>query len=857
MRLHGKTNSAHMFRRRRFGLCVLLALGSLSLFGQPIRQASYETMLKVAHEQLAEYDYVHALEWFEKAYEEADKPDSLLPYLADLEYKLRDYGKAERTYRRILRKDPTGGAGDLNYYYGQLLKINEKYKEAEDAFIGFIAGTDNDSLKTLARAELEGARMAPNMEEASRGVKLNHAGKTINSKQSEYSPVLGPDGNSVYFAGFDTEEVILSTDDGVMEYPAKIFMANKGEKGWEEPKPLPDKVNRPDQSNFNVAFSPDGSRMYFARGTIQGNELVSGDMYYSAGDGRNWGAAQEVEGINGDYIVKNPAVGDLYGREVLFFASDMPGGYGGFDLYYATKESDGKYGAPANLGPVINTLGDDESPFFIDGTLYFSSTGHPGIGGFDIFYTVWDGTKWSEPQNMGKGFNTSVNDTYFSMDQSGRKGFLVSNRPGEGNRSLQNRTCCYDIYDFEIPEVYVNLVAGIFSDEKKPLAGGTVTLFTMERDMPGAPNRKTNQDGNRFEFGLDFDKPYMAVAERDGYFPDTVSFNTVGIKESKTIEHRFFLKPKPVEPEFDTIYLEEPIVLENILYDFDSDRIQPEAESDLQVVYDLMIEHPEMRVELSSHTDNRGDDQYNKDLSQRRAESARRWLVRKEISRERIEAVGHGESQPFKVKDVTAAKYPFLKVGDVLTPDYIAKLSTEEQQEIAHSLNRRTEFRILEGPTSITIKRTSLRKKETGEPPRRNTQYSQPQPGSGTVVIHPLSSLYGRTNLKGVPIMDFKVREVDFGAVRRGEKREYTYAFVNKGDVPLKIDLVSACECTTAEFTRETVKPGGRGQIHIVFDSTEKEESEEIVIDVFLENEDPERGGPIFEQLKYKYKLLR
>ena len=152
----------------------------------------------------------------------------------------------------------------------------------------------------------------------------------------------------------------------------------------------------------------------------------------------------------------------------------MDGGFGGLDIYYATREAEGVYANPVNLGPTVNTAGDDVTPFYFDGILYFSSNGHPSIGGFDIFFAKWNGTSWDEPGNIGPGFNTSFDDKYLSLDNSGNQGTLLSNRPG--GRSLQARTCCDDIFEFFMPKVEAKLIVGVFTEGKKPLKGSTVSL---------------------------------------------------------------------------------------------------------------------------------------------------------------------------------------------------------------------------------------------------------------------------------------------------------------------------------------------------------------------------------------------
>jgi len=215
-------------------------------------------------------------------------------------------------------------------------------------------------------------------------------------------------------------------------------------------------------------------------------------------------------------------------------------------------------------------------------------------------------------------------------------------------------------------------------------------------------------------------------------------------------------------------------------------------------------------------------------------------------------AKGYGENQPQTVSASVAAKHDFLNEGDVMTPEFITNLASEEQQEIAHELNRRTEFKITEGPTSIVIKRTRLRKKDAND---RNSLIEAEQ---DTFKISEMSTLYGRTDLTGIPVMDFGAqRSVDFGMVKKGEKREHVFEFVNRGDVPLLIEFIDACTCTTVEWSEEPVEPGAKGKIKIIFDSTEKEEAETIGITIFLKNTVPDSGDSIIEMLEYKFDIKK
>lgn len=824
-----------------FALFFFLCLLGTHMVAQPISKSSYEKTLEAARIAFSERNYYKSLEKYEEAYEErSDK--TLIDTVAWLNLQLRDYSRAERWFGRLIDKDKTGEFNEYKYIYGRVMKMTENYAEAVPVLQSFVETTQSDSLRTLAKNEIIGAELAMELGPNTKGIVLENAGKKINTKLSEYSPSLSPDGGEVYFSTFEGDDVIFVTEEAGEEIYAKIFKAGKDDDSWESPEALGGEINRQGFHNSNVTLSADGSTLFFTRAQLQGNVLSESKIYYSTGGG-SWKGAQELKGVNGDYLAKHPAPGELFGKEVLLFAANMPGGYGGFDLYYSTKTGEGTYSDPINLGKVINTAGDEETPHYRDGTLYFSSTGHPGMGGFDIFYTTWDGTTWSDPLNMGRPYNTATDDQGLTMDSEGYYGMLVSNRPG--GRSAHAKTCCDDMYYFTIPKLFADLTVGLFTDgNKAPLLGGTVYLIPFQNEKMGDPNAQTSPEGNGFGFDLGLETPYMVIGTHPDYYPDTMQFNTVGLKESKSFKHFFYLKAKPVPPEYDTLVSETPIVLENILYDFDDDRIKLESEQDLEVVFELMTEYPDMVIELGSHTDNRGNDEYNENLSQRRAESARRWLTRKEIVRERIEAKGYGEKVPQTVSEKMAQQHTFLQVGDVLTPEFIEALATEEQKETAHSINRRTEFKIIAGPKSIVIKTTRLKKKE--EVKKGSNRNSQASPTHSPAAADAVKA----------PKMQFKQRLVDFGKVKRGEKRSHTFEFTNIGNADLHISLVSSCDCTTIvdDPSGRTYKPGQSGKIGIVFDSTEKEESETVDVDIFTDDT-AENGKPLIEMVQYKFEL--
>lgn len=845
-----------------FSILFLLLFACVALRAQPLRKSSREANMEAAEVAMKEKNYYQAVTLLEKAFEEVED-ESLLPMLAEMNYQLRDYTKAARYYSRLLRKDKQNTYIDLRFKYGRALKMNGNCEEAVDEFQKFIGATKDEKLKELAQYEVTGCEMA--MSKTKAKITPKALDKNVSTGFSEYSPSLYRDG-SLYLVSFDTDEVVIASDTAD-EKSAKIYKTTKGDKAWNKPEALDQKINREGVQTTFVSFSTDGSRMYFTRAVMKGNEVGESKIFYSQGGGDGWGAAQECTGVNGEYLSLHPVVGELFGKEVLFFSSNMEGGQGGLDLFYATYKGEGVYGDPVNLGPKINTPGDEITPFYFDGTLYFSSNGHPGYGGEDIFFTAWNGQMWSEPRNLGNGYNSSTDDQYFSLDREGYKGFFTSNRPGT-NKSVRSKTCCDDIYEFEVPRIKVDLVVGVFDAGKKPLKGASTDLSQVVTAQQITPVEfKTNTGGNRFDFPLTLDKAYKIRVTAQGYYPDSAQLSTLGIKETKVLEKRFFLRPLPEtkvkeEPEYDTITTEQPILLDNIVYGYADDKITPESEPDLTLVFDLMKKYPEMVIELSSHTDYRGKDTYNQDLSQRRAESARKWLIQKGIGSTRIQAKGYGESLPKVVNEKMAAQNLIMKVKDTLNQEFIDNLATKEEQEIAHQLNRRTEFKIVKGPTKIVMKRAELRKKPattTKPAPNRNrlihdTLPVTPKPAQDT--IHRFSTLYYSKDLKGVPIMQFNRRELDLGKVKKGEKREFTFEFTNKGDADLKIAIISACDCTTTDYSTDPVKPGESGKIKVIFDSTDKTESETIDVDIILENTMPGKESPIIERLQYKFELI-
>ena len=798
---------------------------------QPLTRSTYDDMVRVAEEQLELNRPYNALEWFKKAYEEEKSP-ALAYRIAEINYELRDYRQAVSYFKRAMRKAADGEMAEGLYYMGDALKMQGLYGEAIESFKEFKLMAPGHRLQDRADLEIEGARMALELVDPPR-IKVDNAGRTVNSSNQEYSPVLAGDGN-LYYAGFGKNGYVQ--EEGEKAASIRVFVAKGSEDGgYSKGIALPKAVNRAGYQTANVTVSPDANTMLFVRSKLQGSEVTEGDIYYaSKGSGDRWGNVEEVEGVNGDYVAKHPAFGELFGREVMFFAADMDGGEGGFDLYYATKRGEGQYDAPVNLGEAINTPYDDVTPFYTDGTLYFSTNGRPTLGGYDVFRSEWSGETWSDPVNMGKGFNSSYDDRYFQLDNTGKRGVLTSNRPP--TRSVKSKTCCDDVFLLNVEPIIIDLLATTLDGDGQLLPEVTVDLAELADGDTTVLSRKLNPKGNRFDFELVDGKTYVLLARRDGYEPASAELNTLGVTEPTSYEKTLVLtaavpdEPVASAPAEETIELtlNQPIRLANIYYDFDDDKILADAEPDLQYILDLMEDYPEMVIELGSHTDARGKDSYNQALSQRRAQSAVDWITERGIASSRLVAKGYGET--------------------VILNQCENGVRCEDEE---HRFNRRTEFKILEGPQTIQVKKLT----RTRQLPDRGALPTATPSGDTMRVRDDLSSLYYEKDLAGLPVLKFDERRISFGEVRKGDTREHRYTFKNVGSVPANIALVTACECTTLDWTRGAIAPGAEGFVNAVFDSSEKDAGELIVIDIILEEVTPSGNG-IIERVQYDFELV-
>jgi peptidoglycan-associated lipoprotein len=685
-------------------LFILITLTGLSIAvctAQPMNRATPESNRKAAEKADSTNNNYTGLELWQEVYSDG-KSKPVLAKIAMDEYITRDYEKAERDFSKLVLRDRKFEYTELKYWLAMSMKANAKYADAQDMFNQYITEGTDENLKKSAKLEIAGCELGKKAKQPDNLV-ITNVGKKVNCPQTDASPVYSE--GTLYYTSLNSKKVI-SIDGKEGDWYAKIFKAtpNKDVPGeYADPTALGTQINREGFTQGNVSISPDGKTMYFTRVQLTNNLMTESKIFYSKKGPDGWGAAYEIKNVNGDFVAHHPCEGELFGDKVLFYVANIPGGKGGDDLYYAVKKGDGQFGLPVNLGPVVNSAGDEASPFYMNGKLYFSSNGRASLGGFDVYESQWNGSVWSEPKPLPAGINTSLDDLYYNVASAdGMSGFLVSNRPGPNN--LKSKTCCDDIYFWEFERVKVELAAKTFRHKKKgekenqPLPGCSVQVFDVTEKNPTKVEEKTNAASNDFAFTLSPDKSYKIIAYQPGYKADTLSFNTLGIKKTTSIDKRLTLHSEKKEPviEYDTIRQDSVFRLNNIYYDYNKYDIRADAEPDLQFLTDLMVQYPDMKIELSSHTDSRGQDDYNMSLSQKRAESAKSWIVAKGIAADRIVAQGYGETKLLNgcTNGVTC--------------------SDEE-----HQLNRRTEFKMTSGPKTIRIvKREKVTPKNTGEKPK-------------------------------------------------------------------------------------------------------------------------------------------
>ncbi len=648
---------------------ILLFLSAMLLF------SCKSAKLSDAEEKQRIGEYFEAAAIYRKVYtktspQKRDLRGYIAYRMAECNRLINNTPRATSAYMNALRYDYPDSI--VNLRLGQMYQRSGRYPDAIRYYNEFLKLNPESE---LALNGIKGSELAPQWKQNPSRYVVKRMEK-FNSRRGEFCPMLFGDAyDQLYFtssrtpkgAGKDKEETI-SAITGLRNND--FFLVKKDEQGnWLAPIELEDEVNT-EFDEGTPSFSKDGNTMYYTYCAQDPEGPRTSEIYVSTRSSAKWGKGTRASIVKDSVTaLGHPSVSP--DGKYLYYVSDAVGGFGGKDIF-RSRLVGSDFGPMENLGPEINTPGDEMFPYVRDSvTLYFASNGHPGMGGLDLFKATQDSTgKW-HVENLKAPINSMGDDFGITFEGKKEKGFFSSNR---------NDARGYDhLYSFELPTITI-FIEGLVSDvDEYPIEDATVRIVGKDGLNVKVPAKK---DGS-YRVELERDVRYVMMASARGYLNQNFELKTGPEEKNETYIVDFYLSP-----------ISKPVVIDNIFYDFDKATLRPESQKALDEMIKMLNDNPNVTIELGAHTDRKGTDQYNERLAQRRAQSVVDYLIAGGIDKERLEAKGYGESVPKTINKKLAKSFDFLKEGDVLTEEFILTL-TPEQQEMADQINRRTEFKVL------------------------------------------------------------------------------------------------------------------------------------------------------------------
>ena len=680
---------------RRLFLLIGIALAAMLLVGCGAEQA-----MKKGDKFYALGEYYDASAQYKKAYaqlpaKERTQRGKVALKMAECYRKINYTQKAIAAYNNAIRYKQTDSLTLLHLAQQQMK--NGNYKDAEKTFQTFLdsmrnsGSTESQHYEQLAKTGLRAAQQAPEWKKQGSAYTVKRE-RFFDSRRAEYSPMLaGEENDQLFFTSTRNQSKgdELSGITGTKN--ADIYMSQKDDKGkWQRPEVIDSELNSDDDEGA-CSFSPDGRTMYLTQCRTDASYPRYATIVTSNRSDAAWSKPTELV-ITHDTLsaYAHPAVSP--DGQWLYFASNMPGGMGGYDIWrvnIAGKE----LGGVENLGAPINTSGDELFPTFRpNGDLYFSSDGHEGMGGLDIYIAKAIGSKpladgqqliasSQQLEHPGYPLNSQGDDFGMTFEGLLNKGFFSSNR-GDGKG--------WDhIYSFYNPEIVQTVKGWVYEQDGYELPQALVYMVGND-----GTNLKLSVKGDgsftqQIKPGVD----YVFLGTCKGFLNHQERLRVEPVTESEEYVLQFPLAS-----------ITAPVLIENIFYDFDKATLRPESTAALDKLVVLLNENANVTIELSAHCDYKGSAEYNKRLAQRRAESVVEYLTAHGIASDRLKPVGYGKEKPKTIRKKLTEKYPFLKEGDVLTEEYIKTLN-EEQQEQCNQLNRRTEFVVLRTTYGLSPKK--------------------------------------------------------------------------------------------------------------------------------------------------------
>ena len=648
-------------------LYILLIVLLLSACGSP------ERSIKRGDAAMAIGEYCEAAAQYKKGYSRIAPTDR--KRRGEVAYKMGDafrrYGNTARALGAFRNAARYGQNDTLTQFYiGELLRMQGDYRGAEKAYQTYL-----DSFPSDERAR----QMLQSLNEAT-AIKGRGSAYTVkmetmfSGSRSDYAPAYnGDEASTLYFS--TTRPAVTGSDlSGITGMkPGDIYMVRKDEKGkWKSPEPVEGGLNTENDEGA-TAFSSDGKTMYLTVCRTDPQYPRMAEIWTSQRADAGWSKPTALK-ITADTLSSYAHPAPSPDGRWLYFTSDMPGGYGGTDLWRARMDAHG-VGSIENLGPEINTEGNECFPAFRpSGELYFASDGRtPSLGGLDLYRAKQDTiTDHWTVVHLPAPMNSSADDFGITFEGWHNRGYFSSNR-STGGRGWDK------IYSYSYPEVLQTVKGWVYEQDGYELPEALVYIVGND----GTNEKLSVKSDGSFEMAVTPGVDYLLLATCKGY----LNFRNNLHADSLEVEHQHVLQ-------FPLPSINVPVLVRNVFYEFDKADLTPESTAALDRLTNMLKENPNVTIELAAHCDYRGNDDYNLRLSQRRAESVVRYLTEHGIEAERLTAKGYGETVPKIVNKKLTETHSFLHEGDTLTVPYIMALP-EDQQEVCNALNRRTEFRVL------------------------------------------------------------------------------------------------------------------------------------------------------------------
>jgi peptidoglycan-associated lipoprotein len=635
--------------------------------------------------------YFEAAELYKKGYKKTKNKAIKAEIIFQQAQCYRLFGKFKKAsifYKKAVKAKYDNGNPIAILRYADMQMINGNYEKALEQYKKYAKKVPTD---TKAEKGIKSCQFAIKWKENPTRYIISKS-DVLSSKSNDFSPAFGNrDYTKIYFVSSRKGSSNDKIDERTGEFFFDIYSSSLSKKGkWSKPKSEEAPINTENHEG-TLCLNQNGTTMFFTTCQSENKKELGCEISISQLKGKLWGSLDKLEvKVDSNTTIGHPTIN--VEENVIIFSAEMNGGYGGKDLWIVTRVAKGQWSHPENLGPAVNTRDDEVFPFLhVDGSLYFASNGHLGMGGLDILKSELDENgRYVSALNLKSPINSSADDFGMIVERKNERGYFSSNRRSftDEDGIVKKSNGSDNIYIFELPPLVLTL-QGVITDTK---TGAVVTGASVKLvgDDESALEVTTDNTGS-YNFDLTPLTTYEIIVSREGYLNNKVTETTVGIEVNTDL-----IKDINIDP------IKRERILPRIEYDFAKWDLRPQSILDLDLLVITLNENPNITIELNSHTDFRGSVIQNSDLSQKRADVCINYLIKKGISADRLVPNGKGESQPYVITEEDSKnskrgwslKGKAFKEGNVLSESFINKLKIKFR-DIAHQYNRRTSFKVL------------------------------------------------------------------------------------------------------------------------------------------------------------------